>query len=134
MKKVLFICTGNTCRSPMAEYLFKKIIKDKSLPASCFSAGTCAVQNQKASDNAIKVLSQMGIDMSEFKSQLLTKQMLDSADIIAVIGKNNIELIKSLGYNVIPFEIDDPYMSDIEVYKQCKDQISKKLEEVEKLI
>ena len=134
MKKVLFICTGNTCRSPMAEYLFKKITKDKNLSTDCFSAGTGAVDNQNASENAVKVLAERGIDLTPFKSHRLTKQMLDSADIIVVIGKNNIDFIKSLGYDVIPFEIDDPYMQSIDVYRQCANQKIKKLEEVEKLI
>ena len=68
MKTILFVCTGNTCRSSMAEALFKDILKknypDKFKDINVISAGVAARNGDKASPNAIKAMQELGIDLS----------------------------------------------------------------------
>ncbi|MFC3039617.1 low molecular weight protein arginine phosphatase [Virgibacillus xinjiangensis] len=75
--KILFVCTGNTCRSPMAEALLKKKVPD----AEVQSAGIFAGKNQRANINAIQALKEKGVD-AEHLSQPVTSKLLQWADIV----------------------------------------------------
>ena len=65
--KIMFVCTGNTCRSPMAEYLFRKIAAESELKEEIevFSAGICATPNSKADEHAINAGKLYGLDLTE---------------------------------------------------------------------
>ena len=71
MKRILFICTGNTCRSPMAEGIFKKISNSNKYTAE--SAGLMVSNASSASNDAINVCQEIGIDISKHKSKSITE-------------------------------------------------------------
>ncbi|MFC1541139.1 hypothetical protein ACFL50_01675 [Candidatus Latescibacterota bacterium] len=85
---LVFVCTGNICRSPMAEGIMKECILDdvessgKHLPIKVLSAGTNAVDGFPASEYAIEVSARNGIDISAHRSQELTDRIMKSADLI----------------------------------------------------
>ena len=83
-RHVLFVCTGNTCRSPMAKYLFDKFLKDAGLAKNFVadSAGIFSQSGQKASDFATKVMKEIGIDIDCHTSKQVTQKLIDSADAI----------------------------------------------------
>jgi len=85
MTTLLFICTGNTCRSPMAEGIAKQMLKGKEV--TIFSAGTKDTAGARASFNAIRALAQRGIDLSNHRSRHVTSAMLASADNIYVMTR-----------------------------------------------
>ncbi|MBA4495947.1 low molecular weight protein arginine phosphatase [Paenactinomyces guangxiensis] len=92
--RVLFVCTGNTCRSPMAEAILKKIAGDKQLEVEVRSAGVSAVNGSPASGNATRVLKEKGIDHSH-RSQIVETELVNWADLILTMTRNHKILIIS---------------------------------------
>ncbi len=84
---VLFVCTGNTCRSPMAKGILEKMLKDSRV--FIYSGGTNGLRNSSASDNAIRVVARFGGDISRHLSQPLTLEMIESADLILVMERRH---------------------------------------------
>ena len=87
--KLLFVCTGNTCRSPMAQALAQKIFTDKNIIGQIDSAGIFANPFQGASVNSILAMKDFGIDISNYKSKQITKNMLDENDFIIAMTKSH---------------------------------------------
>ena len=78
---IIFVCTGNTCRSPMAEGLFKKILQEqKKENILVSSAGLSVPVSAPASQNAITVMKEQDIDLQQHRAQQLTAAMLADAD------------------------------------------------------
>lgn len=88
IKHVLFVCTGNTCRSPMAEALFRAKA-DKNIKVK--SAGIYAMPGMSASEGTMKVLKERSIRF-EHESKPLTEELVDWADIILTMTKNHHEM------------------------------------------
>lgn len=147
MKTILFVCTGNTCRSSMAEAIFRDLIKEigEDGNTKILSAGTWAVVGQKASKNAIEVLKEMKIDLDNHISRPLTKEMVEEADLVLTMTRSHKEQIlqllpsaKEKVYTLKEFynednndwDICDPYGQDMEVYKKCAYEIEEALKRV----
>ncbi len=86
-KNILFVCTGNSCRSVMAEGLMKKLVHDTGHARDFLigSAGVAAFEGSTASEETLQVLKTLGIDMSEHRSRHLTAAMVRLADKIFVM-------------------------------------------------
>lgn len=132
---ILFICTGNICRSPMAEQLFRHRTRNRPHWIAA-SAGVAACDGLRASAAAIAVLAEMGIEAGTHMSRALTRQMLLDAYIVLAMT----ELHKSEVLGAHPFAADkvyllgsfaeppagdiaDPIGSTIDVYRNTRDEI-----------
>ncbi len=86
-KRILFVCTGNSCRSVMAEGLFKKMTEDRRAEYSVMSAGISAPDGFPATPDTLHVLEGEGVDMSGHASQRLRPEMVLAADKVFVMEK-----------------------------------------------
>ena len=121
MKNILFVCTGNTCRSPMAEGLFRRMAPEGAYSVS--SAGVFARKDDPASEEAVAVMAEKGIDLSGHRARLLTCEMVDQADLICCMTPTH--AARLLGAfpqgeeKLLVWNIPDPFGGDDEIYRAC---------------
>lgn len=121
-KKVLFVCTGNTCRSPMAEVIFKALSKKQGLELKAGSAGVFA-QKEPMNPNAILALKELGYTPPKTRhSKRLTPAMLKNADIVFTMTSEQKTFLLPYAKKVysmkdiLGFDVSDPYGKDLEEY------------------
>lgn len=137
--KVLFVCTGNTCRSPMAEGIMRDIALQRGFDMEVSSAGISAFDGEGASKNSILVLKEMGIDITSHKSRQVNRDMVEDSDLIITMTDYHRELLlrryNNLENKLISFNIQDPFGGDYNIYKSCSEEIkSEILKIVDKLM
>ena len=140
--RVLFVCSGNLCRSPMAEGLARTMLADRlgcepqalsrhGLEAA--SAGTGAMFGYPASENAVQAMEERGIDIRGHQSQPLTVDALLAADYIWVMTRSHLDAVRRLAPAVASRaslldpggeDVPDPMGGDIEAYRECADRIA----------
>ncbi|MFZ4764104.1 MAG: glycine hydroxymethyltransferase, partial [Roseimicrobium sp.] len=113
MKRVLFVCTGNTCRSPMAEALFRELVKERQ-DYEVQSAGLSACTGDFASHYTEQLMRERGHDLSEHRSQRVTKELLESVTHVFAMGQHHVHAIETMfpeaadkAYLVSEFSPDD---------------------------
>jgi tRNA threonylcarbamoyl adenosine modification protein (Sua5/YciO/YrdC/YwlC family) len=136
MKKLIFVCTGNTCRSPMAEGLMRKMLGANS-GWEISSAGICAADGAPVSRNAAAVLQEKGIDISAHRARHLSSEMIEEADLLIAMTQGHcnairtiapeidgkVFLLKSFGVAQCAADIADPVGADLAVYRRVRDEI-----------
>ena len=93
---ILLVCTANQCRSPMAEVLFKEFLKSQGQTAANWrveSAGVHAAQNSPATTYAQEVVAELGLDLSQHQSQVVTKDLVKSFQLVLTMEKRHRQLI-----------------------------------------
>lgn len=144
-RKILFVCTGNTCRSTMAHGLAQQLNKELAgvNDLMIYSAGTHAYLGAPASLGAIQALAEQGINLKEHRATILTKELVQEADLILVMTINHKNYILDLVPEAAPkvfllkefalgkldqgktsnFSIGDPFGQSVEVYRAVAEEL-----------
>src|SRR3989441_11778707 len=94
---VLFVCTGNIRRSPLAWSLLERALKDRRLDVTVSSAGTGAWDGAPASEGAYLVGLERGLDLSGHRARLLTRELVEQADLILTMARHHRARVDELG-------------------------------------
>ena len=138
---VLLVCTGNTCRSPMAEVLLKKQLADRlqcelgelqDQGVDVLSAGIAAAAGGRPSSGAVTAMQEKGLDLSEHFSQPVTARLVQHADLILTMTRSQREAVishypeaasRTHVLSTDERDVSDPVGGSVDVYRECAEQI-----------
>src|SRR6059036_3154285 len=130
-KRILLVCTGNICRSPLAAALLDRALAQRGIDGiEVGSAGTGAWHGAPVSEGAYLVGLERGLDLSSHRARLLTRELVEEADLILTMARHHRARVDELGGEGRVFvlgeyagregsevEVSDPFGGDLDVYR-----------------
>ena len=141
---VLFVCSGNTCRSPLAEGVARSLLQNESREFEVSSAGTFAMDGGCASSGSLEVARENGLDLESFTTQRLTSEVLDRADLVLVMEPGHRSGVLGLspvadtktwllgevsGHRGPEAAVADPFGGSLDSYRRTFQKIAKLIRE-----
>lgn len=140
--KILIVCTGNTCRSPMAEGIFNELKKDLDMDLWVLSAGISAYEGSPVASNAVKSLESIH-DISHYRAKMVNEDLLEQADLILTMTKMHRDILldryegiedKTYLLNEYAFgemkDVEDPFGGNSDIYDIARDEIYRAVESI----
>ena len=141
--RVLMVCTGNICRSPMAQVLLEQALKQRGLDIVVESAGLGALVGRAADPLAIQLMEARGLDLKTHRARQLTREIIRSFPLILVMEKEQQRGVEQLDPSargrvhrigrVGDFDVPDPYRRGISAFEESLSLIDKGLSQIEKV-
>jgi protein-tyrosine-phosphatase len=137
--RIIFVCSGNICRSPLAAGIAKARLEEAGISAVIISAGTLQIVGKPAAANSVAAGEQVGIDISGHRSQGLTRPLIDRADYLVVMSPEHEDYIvrdsRAAASKVVRLwewvgldRIDDPIGRPLHAFTACRDTMTEAIE------
>ena len=134
MKTILFVCTGNTCRSPMAAAIMKLLLeKDGITEIKAESAGIAAFDGEPASQNAQKAAEELGASLADHRAKQVERGLLAESDLVFAMTAAHAAALKAQfpefkeKISVLGGGIPDPFGGSLDDYRRCRDSLVSEL-------
>ncbi|MDH3731038.1 MAG: low molecular weight phosphatase family protein [Acidimicrobiia bacterium] len=128
---IVFVCTGNICRSPMAAAIATQLEKGHGTGVQFASAGTHALEGHAATQEAIAATAEIGVALRWHRARQLTAEVAAGADLLVALDQEHLDYIgehfPEAKVELLDF-VPDPYGLDDQVYRRVRDQISVAIE------
>jgi protein-tyrosine-phosphatase len=135
--RLVLLCTGNTCRSPLAAAAFREELGPDAERVEVLSAGTAASEGQRASTGASEAAARAGLDLTAHRSRRPSAKLLSEADLVLVMEREHARVAEALGADprrthVLSewpepgepaFAVSDPFGGSLEAYEECLGRI-----------
>lgn len=139
--RLLFVCTGNTCRSPMAEAIARQLASERGLADLVVaSAGTSAWDGAPASDGALLVSLEHGLDLNGHRAQVLTRELVEGADLILTMSPHHRDRAQVLGgagrthlltdyatHRTAGRAVQDPFGGELDTYRETFEELAREI-------
>ena len=129
---ILFVCSGNTCRSAMAAAIMDKIVQERDLNIRIESAGVFAYDGESASENAVEALKKYDIDLSYHRSKSVTEDLINQCDLILTMTAAHKQALAPFALDKVftlceyvgaAGDISDPYGGGLETYEKTAEEL-----------
>ena len=133
-KYIAFVCTGNTCRSPMAEGIFNTLAKDKNLNIIAESFGMSTITGAPVSEKSVDACREIDVDISNLTSTEVNDVQLEKYDEFYCMSQSHARILfECYGVPLNKIKIlgvSDPYGGNLMIYRECRDEIYNSVKEI----
>ncbi len=133
-KYIAFVCTGNTCRSPMAEGIFNNLAEKKGIDFVAESFGIATMTGAPVSEKSVEACKEIGVDISALRSTDVSDVSLEKFDEFYCMSQSHARVL--FEYYAVPLSkikilgVSDPYGGNLMIYRECRDEIYNSVKEI----
>jgi len=143
--KIMFVCTGNICRSAMADKMLAKRVKEENLNIEVYSSGTFAENGDYPTVEAIEAMEEYGVDLKQHRATNIRRSNIEEMDLILCATTTHKNMVLQLYPNLVGqvytmkeyvgdtqngIDISDPWGYDLAVYRKCAAEIEKIIKKI----